>query len=194
MKKKVKATIGVFAGIINPSGKILLRRRLEESSITGESFKGCWELPGGGVLLQDGMPYDHLVRELEREVKEEVGIQIELQFMSPMYPVFFGEAQDLALVAPFVTDQKPTTKGETRWVSLEQLNDLAKAYTPPDKETGKEGRGIVSGYGKRMHCMALKALSVSGPDSFVSGRILGGPSPKEAADALTVLWEIQAMW
>ena len=161
MEEKIKATVGVFAGIINEEGKFLLRRRTEISSIIpGKSFKGCWELPGGGVMVAENMPYSHLVNELKREVDEEVGIEIEPDSMPPMYPVFFGKAQDLALVVPVETSLEPT-KEETKWVSLDELNELAREYKPANKETGEDGQGIVGGYGKRMHCLSLRALSFS---------------------------------
>lgn len=160
MEEKIQASVGVFAGIIK-EGKILLRRRVEiPSIIPGKSFKGCWELPGGGVLVTKDMSYSHLVSQLKREVDEEVGIPITVDPMPPIYPVFFGKTQDLALVTPVETSLEPT-KGETKWVSLEELNELARRYKPPNKETGEDGQGIISGFGKRMHCMALRAFSVS---------------------------------
>ena len=161
VEEKIKATVGVFAGIINEDGKLLLRRRTEiPSIIPGKSFKGCWELPGGGVMVAENMPYSHLVNELKREVDEEVGIPITVNPMPPMYPVFFGKTQDLALVVPVETSLEPT-KEETKWVSLDELNELAREYEPANKETGEDGQGIVSGYGKRMHCLILRAFSFS---------------------------------
>jgi len=165
VEEKIEATIGIFAGIINEEGKLLLRRRVEENSIIpGKSFKGCWELPGGGVLKTTAdMPYSHLVNQLKKEVNEEIGIPITVDPMPPMYPVFFGKKEDLAMVTFVETSPsflKPI-KGETMWVSLDELNQLAWEFEQPDKKTGKDGKGIVSGYGKRMHCMALKALCFS---------------------------------
>jgi len=186
VEERIKATIGVFAGIIferatgsNEQGKLLLRRRVEENStIPGKSFKGCWELAGGGVLKTVNMPYSHLVSQLKKEVNEEVGIPITVDPMPPMYPVFFGKTKDLAMVTPVETSVKPT-KGETIWVSLDELNQLAREFEQPDKRTGKDGRGIVSGYGKRMHCMALKALCFS---------------PVYGSEAKKTLVEIQKNW
>lgn len=162
--EKVKTTVGVYAGILRLSdGKLLLRRRTEiPSIIPGKSFKGNWELPGGGVMETEKVPYCHLTNELKREVEEETGISIEVNPMPPMYSVLFKgpEGYDLALVTPIKTSLEPT-KGETIWVSTEELNKLAREFEPADKKTGKDGKGIVSGFGKRMHCMALKALSTS---------------------------------
>ncbi len=47
---KMEITIGVFAGVLHKEGKLLLQRRKEEESIIpGKSFKGKYELPGGGL-------------------------------------------------------------------------------------------------------------------------------------------------
>lgn len=182
MEEKVKATIGVFAGIINQEGKLLLRRRRETSSIIpGKSFKGCWELPGGGVMIVDNMPYHHLVNELKREVKEETGVELKLEDPMPaMYSVFFGKNQDLALVVP-IRIYLEQTKKETRWVSFDELNELARVYKPVNKETGEDGEGLVSGEGKRMHCMALKCFS-------------SGGSTEASLEATKMLIEFEEQW
>ena len=166
MEEKIKAAIGVYIGLTNEQEKLLLRRRVETSSIIpGKSFKGCWELPGGGVQVKENMPYYHLVNELIREVKEEVGIELILDAISlipPMYSFFFGEKRDLALVIPIRAWFAEPTKGETRWVSIEELNELAREYKPANKEKEEDGQGIVSGWGKRMHCMALQSFYIHG--------------------------------
>lgn len=178
MEEKIKASVGVYAGTFK-EGKILLRRRVETSSlIADKSFKGCWELPGGGVRVTEDMPYSHLVNELKREVNEEVGIPITVDPMPPMYPVFFGKAQDLALVTLIETSLEPT-KGETKWVSFEELNELARGYKPANKEKREDGEGLVSGPGKRMHCMALRVFSVIG---------------EHKEEATEMLQEIQKNW
>ena len=183
-KERITTTVGVFAGIVNEiTAKLLLRRRIEQGSINpGESFKGCWELPGGGVEDKEKVPYDHLIRELEREIYEEVGISVPVAPMAPLYAVLFKGANryDLAMVVPIVTSLSPT-KGETMWVSPAELNKLAKDFVRPDKERGVEGKGLLSGYGKRMHCMALKALTFS-------------PNLAYALAAERILAEIQKEW
>jgi len=182
--EKISTTVGVFAGILDQtSGKLLLRRRVEEDSIIpGKSFRGNWELPGGGVMDMEKIPYNHLLNELVREVDEEVGVPISVDPMAPLYAVFFkGPAgYDLAVVTPVVTSSSPT-KGETIWVSPDELEKLAKDFAPADKKKGIDGKGIVSGYGKRMHFMALKALSVS-------------PNVTYAEKARAMLAEIQKGW
>lgn len=170
---KVKATIGVFAGIINEEGKILLRRREEIDSITGKSYKGDWELPGGGVVEAEKITYDHLVKELIREVKEEIGISISVDPMPEMYPLLFKGPQgyDLALVVPIRSNKKPS-KGETIYVSPKELKELAEK---------PKGQQLLSGWGKRMCCMALKAHSF-------------GTAYYEAKEAGEMLFAIQKEW
>lgn len=182
--EKIKTTVGVFAGILRQSdGRLLLRRRAEiPSIIPGKSFKGNWELPGGGVMEAERVLYHHLVKELEREVKEEIGIPISVDPMPPMHPLLFKgpRGYDLAMVTPVETSLEPT-KGETIWVAPKELEQLAREFEPADKKTGKDGKGIVSGFGKRMHCMALKALCFS-------------PDPEHIIQAEEMLKEIQKGW
>ena len=182
---KASMNLGVYAGILNPKkeGKLLLRRRVEEDSIIpGKSFRGNWELPGGGVMETEKPGYDWLVRELKREVEEEVGISIPVDLMPPMYSLFFRGplGDDLAQVTPIIAEVEPA-KGETRWVSPTELESLAEEFVPANKKAGIEGKGIVSGYGKRMHCMALASLCHS-------------PNPKYAKQATEMLREIQEGW
>ena len=182
---KASMNLGVYAGILNPKkeGKLLLRRRVEEDSILpGKSFKGNWELPGGGVMETEKPGYDWPIRELRREVEDEVGISIQVDPMPPMYPVFFKGpiGYDLAQVTPIITEAEPT-RGETIYVSPPELERLAEEFVPANKEKGIDGKGIVSGKGKRMHCMALAALSHS-------------PNPEFAKQAQEMLAEIQKGW
>ncbi len=192
MVDKALWTVGVFAGIIaRTSGKLLLRRRVEQGSIIpGKSFQGNWELPGGGVMESDNMSYGHLVYELEREIREELGIRLELEdYMPQFYSMpFRGKNRegnifyDLALVTPILVDgDLAEAKVKIIWVSATELNDLAKEFVAPNKQAGTEGKGLLSGWGKRMHCMALAALAKSSSLSF----------SQIAHDTLT---EIQMHW
>jgi len=183
--EKISTTVGVFAGILDQvaTGKLLLRRRVEENSIIpGKSFKGNWELPGGGVMNMEKIPYNHLLNELAREIDEEVGISVSLDPMAPLYAVLFKgpNGYDLAVVTPVPILSSPT-RGETIWVSPAELEEVARDFAPADKKNGIDGKGIVSGYGKRMHCMALKALSL-------------GPNGDYAKEARAMLAEIQKEW
>jgi len=141
--EKISTTVGVFAGILDQTtGKLLLRRRVEEDSIIpGKSFKSNWELPGGGVMDMEKISYNHLLNELAREVDEEVGISVSVDPMAPLYAVLFKGPVgcDLAMVTPVMTSSSPT-KGETIWVSPEELEKLAKDFAPADKKKGIEAK------------------------------------------------------
>ena len=163
---RVTATIGAYVGCINAkTGKLLLVRRTERGSLTGESFLGNWELPGGGVEEAESVPYDHLLYEALRELREETGIDEvpDLDLSYPFYPVLFRSRDgeyDLAGVFPLLTGEEPT-KGVTRWVSTEELNQLAREFLSPKDAKAQglaEARGLLSGWGKRMHVMTLCAL------------------------------------
>lgn len=185
MPDKAKFTVGVFAGIMRPDGLLLLQRRVEEDSIIpGQSFVGNWELPGGGVMEQESsISYALLSRELMREVIEETGLTITVDPMPTFYPTPFKgpNGYDLSLVTPVEIDYDLPTKGDHIWVSPENLNQLAREFIAPKKNPRVEAKGLLSGYGKRMHCMALAALTRS-------------PNPIYSNDARQTLEEIQKSW
>ena len=155
---RLTMTVGVSIALFNPheNDKLLVRRRVEELT-----FRGNWDLPGGGVEEAGEPNYDHLVAEGFRELEEEVGIKVLVfsGYAYSMYAAFLKgqKANDLALVIPCVSYDYPT-RGETRWVSVEELNALAREFMPFDEAKRQEARGLVSGWGKRMHRLALSAF------------------------------------
>ena len=187
---KMLTTVGAYVGLLNPAqkGRLLLRRRVEEDSIIpGQSFMGNWELPGGGAQEAEQPRYDHLVTEALREFQEEVGIEIAValnQTFSMYAAQFKGpRGYDLSMVIPMVRSLEPI-KGETCWVSSEELNQLARDFVSATdaKEQGlSTAQGIVSGWGKRMHWMGLCALTHSLNPEFVS-------------QAQTTITQIQESW
>ncbi|MBI2642314.1 MAG: NUDIX domain-containing protein [Candidatus Wildermuthbacteria bacterium] len=165
---RLTTTVGVFVALFNPHehDKLLVRRRVEEPT-----FQGNWDLPGGGVEEAGGPDYDHLVAEGFRELEEEVGIEVPIipGYVYSMYAAFLKgkTANDLALVIPIASYSYPT-RGETRWVSVDELNAMAREFISLDeakKQGLNEARGLVSGWGKRMHRLALSAFTSmpSGP-------------------------------
>jgi hypothetical protein len=151
-QEKMLTFTGVFATILfHTTEKLLLRQREESGSIIPrKSFRGTYELPGGGVMDIPKVPYSHLVNELIREIREEIGMSVSIDPMPPFHPLLFKgpNGYDLAMVTPIITSSSPT-KGKNIWVSTKELNELAR-----DNQ-------VVSGWGKRMHCMALKGLCYS---------------------------------
>lgn len=172
---KLKTTVGVAAGIFNSEGKLLLRRRVEHDSITGIDYYGCYELPVVAVLEteQESIPYDYLCQELMRGVREELGVIISVDPMPAFYPVMFKGPQgyDLAMITLIlpkdvaVATPGEDIKGEIIFVLPQELNDLARKYVPAKKDKEgiiiEPGKGLLSGFGKRQHCMAMKAFSIA---------------------------------
>jgi 8-oxo-dGTP pyrophosphatase MutT (NUDIX family) len=172
----VQVTIGLFAGIFNEEGKLLLRRRIRENPNIPCPHEGDWELPGGTVEETNVWRAEDervIGEELAREVKEETGLSIETNFMPVMYPAIYINRQkktiDLAFVIPVGIVQERPTIGEIIYVSPRELEELAKH---------PEGNQLVSGWGKRMCRMALMVLSNS-------------PNPRYREEALSFLSEIQ---
>lgn len=91
-------TVGVFCRIWDGE-KVLLRKRVETSSITNANLAGKYELIGGTVELNDieDNYYDTLKERLEKEIKEEAKIRLIL----PKYVVW----------AAFPTTRKTASKG-----------------------------------------------------------------------------------
>ena len=176
-REKIRCTIGIYIAILDPTkdGGLLIWRRTEEGSIIpGVSFYGNWEMPGGGVYIPSGqVRYDYPLQEGLRQLEEEVGIKgldkgLEVSGM-PMAGMLLFQT-DLALVVPWSGSvSAEPTKGETRWVSPREYNELARDFVGP-KEAREQGlpgaRGLVSGWGKRMHCLGLRALTCSPNEGF----------------------------
>lgn len=105
-------------------GKILLCRR------ANEPFKGKWDIPGGYIEEKE-TPEDAL----RREMKEELGIEIEkeklLAVIGPTYYPFGGQElynTDIYYVAKSVGEPKPVNNSDVAsidWFSPENLPDMA---------------------------------------------------------------------
>jgi len=162
-------TVGVFALIFDPEGKLLLKRRPEDISLPGD-----WDLSGGGVssilpanLLQFGEVY--FVEECVREVEEETGMEVlphnPRGGRAGFYPFLAQDREnprhlgDIALTIPMRAIASPTepTKGEWGWFSPEELTELA------NQEVGNR---LVSGFGKRMWRMCVDAFRDHSPSGM----------------------------
>lgn len=171
MKEKFVPTIGVFAGILSREGGLLLRRRTlpeeKKSLISGGTVEREWELPGGiveqGEMLLAGNEQG-LIEALKREIREELGLTIEVSVPLQTFPVVLSKEisgkinNDIALLIIIHPNQwKGVPTGETMWVAPRALNALAK---------NPAGNRLLSGWGKRMHRMCLIALSYSPNKEF----------------------------
>ena len=130
-------------------GKLLIRRRSPSVSLGGE-----WELPGGGIdadNISKALDERIIIQELSREVKEEVGISLpQILPMAAMYPAVLKGGSDFAFaILVGIVGEEPT-KGETKYVSPQELRELAN---------GPERNRLVSGYGKRMCRLCLRLFA-----------------------------------
>jgi len=143
----VQPTIGVFGGIFNEEGKILLKK------ITSGRFAGEWDLPGGGVSAENASkaPDERILfEELAGIVKEETGISISVSVESQILtPAILKGGGDWAFPIVVGTIREKPTKGETRFVSPQELQELAD---------GPEGNRLLSGRDKRMYRLASRLL------------------------------------
>lgn len=147
----VRPSIGVFAGIYDTRGKLLLKRRGQNESLPGD-----WDLSGGAVKAEAAAVTldERLIgQELAREVLEETGISISVDPMPEMYPAIMKGGFDWAFVIPIgevlLSSEISGREEELIFVSPEELLELAQH---------SEGNRLVSGVGKRMHRLCLMAL------------------------------------
>lgn len=122
----VRPTIGLFAGIFNSDGKLLVKRRPQNESLPGD-----WDLPGGGVeenAAKEILNERIIASELAREVGEEIGLEVEsmIQPMPAMYPATLSDKDWAFVVIIGVVNETPT-KGEYKYVSPAELMELAEA-------------------------------------------------------------------
>jgi 8-oxo-dGTP pyrophosphatase MutT (NUDIX family) len=146
-------TIGLFAAIFDDYGRLLVKRRQP-----WESSPGDWDLPGGGFDAEKAAQAEDeraMGEELCREVFEETGIVIDswdIDDMPAMYPVLLKGGKDVGyLIVIGCYDVKPTV-GKWRYVTTKELLDLC---------ANPKGNQLVSGFGKRMCRLCLKALAFS---------------------------------
>jgi len=120
MTEKKPDTVGSFLGLITKDGKLRLQMRTEKgSSITGISYKGDFELTGGGVKeldLRKVLTPQCLLDEAIREAREELGIvvatptyfclyrtvfenpktgKVDWAFMIPIYPILWNDTSEM---------------------------------------------------------------------------------------------------
>lgn len=182
-------TIGVFAGLLDRNGKLLLQRRLEKSSLLpGKTFKGDWELPGGKIREKDilkALTMEVFWREMLREAKEELGVEIKTRYLRwpPLYLAVYTDEEkginDWAFMIPIISsgdwDGWYAPEGLKREVMYVEPQTLKEVANRP------KGDQLVSGWGKRMCRMALGALLHSSNRSY-------------SREAEEMLDEIQSDW
>ncbi|MCH7529889.1 NUDIX domain-containing protein [Patescibacteria group bacterium] len=123
-----------ITAIVVKDGKYLITQRSKEK----KRFPGMWVVPGGRLETSDyiNLPkdtehywYNVLEKTLKREVKEEVGIDIEnIEYVTSLARVHEDGAPSLVIscIADFVSGDIVLQNGETEnfaWVSLEEAKN-----------------------------------------------------------------------
>jgi len=155
---KARPTIGLSAGMFDEEGKLLLKRRTEKESLPRD-----WDLPGGAVEAENNAKTDDewiVAKELSREIEEETGLKIPIDTigrMPIMHPVVIKGGDDWAFVIAVAGNYGDPSKGEFKYVSPEELKELAN---------GPQGNRLVSGWRKRMSRLALLAFTHSPNEEY----------------------------
>lgn len=113
----------VSAGIIEKDGKILIAKRK-----TGKCIGAKWEFPGG--KLEENETLEEC---LLREIKEELDIEIEIEFYMASSRFFCSgiEIELIAYKAKYLSGElKLTDHEEVKWVLPEELSEYD--FTLPD--------------------------------------------------------------
>ncbi|GMX58831.1 MAG: hypothetical protein MCSN_4850 [Candidatus Microsyncoccus archaeolyticus] len=142
--EKALFTVGVFGGIFNSQGKLLLRKR----DMNG-SYPGKWELPGGAIQKKHLEIGDEraIGKALQERILEELDVLVFVQRMPSMYPAMPLNGDDIAFAIIIGKLHEETHyKGEIRFVDVGELNSLA--------ESGE----FLSGKG-RMYRMCLRMFA-----------------------------------
>ena len=112
----------VGAVVRDESGRILVVRRARPPS------EGLWSIPGGRVE-----PGETLVEAVRREVREETGLDIDVEGILGRVDIPHGDTvYDVADFAARVSGNVPPLAagddaGEARWVTAAELSDLPTA-------------------------------------------------------------------
>ncbi len=123
-----------ITAIIKKDGKYLIERR----ALTKKRFPGKWTVPGGRLQSSDYLElpkdtedywYNVLERTLKREVKEEVGIEINnIKYVTSLATVHQDGASSLVIscAANYVSGEvtlQPEETDQYAWVTLEEAKD-----------------------------------------------------------------------
>jgi 8-oxo-dGTP pyrophosphatase MutT (NUDIX family) len=173
-------SVGVFLGLITKEGKVRYQMRIESSSpITGISYKGDFELPGGGAEeknLSELLTPEGLLDEGIREAKEELGIVVLPPQEFPLYWAPYQNPKNGKIDWAFMIPILPSFWDETAEVKR-KIVDL----NPKHLDVLGELNLIVSGK-KRMYRMGQGALYACSLNSLWR---------QEAADLLT---QVKSDW
>ncbi|WP_066630350.1 (deoxy)nucleoside triphosphate pyrophosphohydrolase [Labilibacter marinus] len=110
-------TIDVVCAIIKHQNKILVAKRSKNMP-----HAGFWEFPGGKIE-----PNETAQQSLIREIKEELGCQIDIVKPLPLFPYQYPDKE--VVLHPFICHLKNSLPRvieheEIEWFKLEEINDL----------------------------------------------------------------------
>ncbi|MBI2591491.1 MAG: NUDIX domain-containing protein [Candidatus Brennerbacteria bacterium] len=123
-----------ITGIVVKDGKYLITRR----SLNKKRFPGMWTVPGGKMETNDYLQlpkdtehywYNVLERTLRREIKEEVGIDIDnIEYVTSLATVHADGSPSLVIscMADYAGGDiilKPDESDQYAWVSLEEAKN-----------------------------------------------------------------------
>jgi len=158
MAEKKPDRVGAFLGLITTEGKVRYQMRIEEQSITGISYKGDFELPGGRVKEKDlkkVLTPEGLLKEAIRETKEELGLVVEKLMPQYLYRTIFENPKTGKVDWAFVIPVFPAFWDETAEVKRKIVD-----VNPDELEVLGKLNLIVSGK-KRMYRMGQACLFLS---------------------------------
>ena len=167
---KADVNIGLFGAVLDFEKGLLLKQR------TFGKYAGEWDLPGGALTIMkaSAAQNERIVGEVLREyIKNQTGLEIEIDSMPPLYPAVLAGGTDWAFVA-LITKWWGEPGEGTMWVVPSKFRELAE---------GPEGARILSGFSKRMSRLCLRP-QVS-RDNF---------NRSHRQEAIVMLQEIQANW
>jgi 8-oxo-dGTP diphosphatase len=129
------ARIVVVAAIIEDRGRVLVARRRADSQ-----FAGLWEFPGGKVEAGETR-----VAALQREIREELGIQIAVRPEPPVETVAWDYEHARVLLVAFRSDIVSGTPQlldheALDWVPVAELADLP--LLPADRPVAARLRAL----------------------------------------------------
>ena len=127
MKNLIKGVdyigVGIGAVIINSDGKYLLAKR----GLKAKNERGKWEFPGGSVEFGDTM-----AATIKREIKEELGVEIELlEHLPAIDHIIPNEKQHWVTsgyIAKIISGKprvmEPEKCEKISWFSFEELENM----------------------------------------------------------------------
>lgn len=167
-------SIGSFLGLVTREGRLRMQMRIEKSSpITGISYRGDFELTGGGVKEKDLMKAltpQGLRQEGIREAKEELGIEVSKNILSLALPVYWAPYEnpqtgkvDWAFMTPVSSgywDETAETKRKTVDVDPDQLKVLGdlNLIVSGKKRMYRMGQGAI--YAMSLTAWQLRAAAL----------------------------------